>query len=109
MNNNEELIVVFDLGSGCTLLRLSSMVEAIKETLDNDEEKVGTDNVKRSFSYPIKLIAENAGSARVLTRVILEHRSMVTSGHFFMGGAWVSTHAVTRALSVGVLGCFLYG
>lgn len=33
----EEGIVV---GGGCTLLRLSSKVDAIKETLDNDEEKV---------------------------------------------------------------------
>lgn len=33
----EEGIVV---GGGCTLLRLSSKVDAIKESLDNDEEKV---------------------------------------------------------------------
>ena len=33
----EEGIVV---GGGCTLLRLASKVDAIKETLDNEEEKV---------------------------------------------------------------------
>lgn len=33
----EEGIVV---GGGCTLLRLASKVDAIRETLDNDEEKV---------------------------------------------------------------------
>jgi chaperonin GroEL (HSP60 family) len=33
----EEGIVV---GGGCTLLRLASKVDAIKDTLDNDEEKV---------------------------------------------------------------------
>lgn len=33
----EEGIVV---GGGCTLLRLASKVDAIKETLENDEEKV---------------------------------------------------------------------
>lgn len=33
----EEGIVV---GGGCTLLRIASKVDAIKETLDNDEEKV---------------------------------------------------------------------
>lgn len=33
----EEGIVV---GGGCTLLRLASKVDAIKETLANDEEKV---------------------------------------------------------------------
>ncbi|KAK3003776.1 hypothetical protein RJ639_019701 [Escallonia herrerae] len=54
----EEGIVV---GGGCTLLRLASKVEAIKDTLDNDEEKVGADIVKRALSYPLKLIAKNAG------------------------------------------------
>ncbi|KAL6563442.1 hypothetical protein OROGR_002401 [Orobanche gracilis] len=54
----EEGIVV---GGGCTLLRLASKVDAIKETLENDEEKVGADIVKRALSYPLKLIAKNAG------------------------------------------------
>ncbi|XP_042014980.1 ruBisCO large subunit-binding protein subunit beta, chloroplastic-like [Salvia splendens] len=54
----EEGIVV---GGGCTLLRLASKVDAIKETLDNVEEKVGADIVKRALSYPLKLIAKNAG------------------------------------------------
>ncbi|URD73573.1 RuBisCO large subunit-binding protein subunit beta, chloroplastic [Musa troglodytarum] len=54
----EEGIVV---GGGCTLLRLASKVDAIKETLDNDEQKVGADIVRRALSYPLKLIAKNAG------------------------------------------------
>ncbi|KAL0413915.1 UNVERIFIED_CONTAM: RuBisCO large subunit-binding protein subunit beta, chloroplastic [Sesamum radiatum] len=54
----EEGIVV---GGGCTLLRLASKVDAIKETLENDEEKVGADIVKRAMSFPLKLIAKNAG------------------------------------------------
>ncbi|XP_073282988.1 ruBisCO large subunit-binding protein subunit beta, chloroplastic-like, partial [Primulina huaijiensis] len=54
----EEGIVV---GGGCTLLRLASKVDAIKETFENDEEKVGADIVKRALSYPLKLIAKNAG------------------------------------------------
>nr|KJB73258.1 hypothetical protein B456_011G224500 [Gossypium raimondii] len=54
----EEGIVV---GGGCTLLRLASKVDAIKDSLDNDEEKVGADIVKRALSYPLKLIAKNAG------------------------------------------------
>jgi chaperonin GroEL (HSP60 family) len=33
----EEGIVV---GGGCTLLRLAAKVDAIKDTLDNDEQKV---------------------------------------------------------------------
>jgi len=54
----EEGIVV---GGGCTLLRLAGKVDAIKATLDNDEQKVGSDIVKRALSYPLKLIAKNAG------------------------------------------------
>ncbi|XVF24929.1 hypothetical protein REPUB_Repub13aG0170000 [Reevesia pubescens] len=54
----EEGIVV---GGGCTLLRLAAKVDAIKETLDNDEQKVGADIVKRALGYPMKLIAKNAG------------------------------------------------
>ncbi|KAL1204903.1 Chaperonin 60 subunit beta 2 [Cardamine amara subsp. amara] len=54
----EEGIVV---GGGCTLLRLASKVDAIKNTLENDEEKVGAEIVKRALSYPLKLIAKNAG------------------------------------------------
>eukprot|EP00850_Spirogloea_muscicola_P015605 SM000121S26002 [mRNA] locus=s121:275524:279743:- [translate_table: standard] len=54
----EEGIVV---GGGCTLLRLSTKVEAIKGTLENDEQRVGADIVKRALSYPLRLIAKNAG------------------------------------------------
>ncbi|GJX14695.1 MAK10-like protein [Tanacetum coccineum] len=54
----EEGIVV---GGGCTLLRLAAKVDVIKETLDNDEQKVGADIVKRALGYPMKLIAKNAG------------------------------------------------
>ncbi|XP_058180089.1 ruBisCO large subunit-binding protein subunit beta, chloroplastic-like [Rhododendron vialii] len=50
----EEGIVV---GGGCTLLRLASKVDAIKDSLENDEEKL-----ERALSYPLKLIAKNAGA-----------------------------------------------
>jgi chaperonin GroEL len=50
----EEGIVV---GGGCTLLRLASKVDAIKATLDNDEQKVGAEIVRRALYYPLKLIA----------------------------------------------------
>lgn len=36
-------------------------VDAIKERLPNEEQKVGADIVKRSLGYPLKLIANNAG------------------------------------------------
>lgn len=54
----EEGIVV---GGGCSLLRLSTKVEGIKELLDNEEQKIGAEIFKRALSYPTKLIAKNAG------------------------------------------------
>jgi len=54
----EEGIVI---GGGCTLLALADKVDAIKETLENDEQKVGADIIKRALSYPLRLVADNAG------------------------------------------------
>nr|AKH05143.1 chaperonin-60 beta4 [Pelargonium incrassatum] len=54
----EEGVVV---GGGCSLLRLSTKVDDIKETLENEEQKIGAEIFKRALSYPIKLIAKNAG------------------------------------------------
>nr|AKH05141.1 chaperonin-60 beta4 [Pelargonium fulgidum] len=54
----EEGVVV---GGGCSLLRLSTKVDGIKETLENEEQKIGAEIFKRALSYPIKLIAKNAG------------------------------------------------
>lgn len=65
----EEGIVV---GGGCTLLRLSMKVDAITETLENDGQKLGADIVKRALSYPLDLIAKNAGvnGAVVIEKVL---------------------------------------
>ncbi|XP_072980797.1 ruBisCO large subunit-binding protein subunit beta, chloroplastic-like [Typha angustifolia] len=54
----EEGVVI---GGGCSLLRLSTKVDSIKKTLDNEEQKIGADIFKRALSYPSKLIAKNAG------------------------------------------------
>jgi chaperonin GroEL len=54
----EEGIVI---GGGCTLLKLAAAVDEIKNTLDNDEQKLGADIIKRALSYPMRLIASNAG------------------------------------------------
>jgi chaperonin GroEL len=54
----EEGIVI---GGGCTLLKLAAAVDGIKAKLDNDEQRVGADIVKRALSYPLRLIAANAG------------------------------------------------
>ncbi|XP_058114626.1 ruBisCO large subunit-binding protein subunit beta, chloroplastic [Magnolia sinica] len=65
----EEGIVV---GGGCTLLRLASKVDSIKDTLENDEQKVGAEIVRRALSYPLKLIAKNAGvNGSVVTEKVL--------------------------------------
>ncbi|KAH9623016.1 hypothetical protein KSS87_007494 [Heliosperma pusillum] len=67
----EEGIVV---GGGCTLLRLSSKVDAIKETLDNEEQKLGADIVRRALTYPLDLIAKNAGvNGAVVTEKVLSN------------------------------------
>ncbi|KAJ6836178.1 ruBisCO large subunit-binding protein subunit beta, chloroplastic [Iris pallida] len=65
----EEGIVV---GGGCALLRLAAKVDAIKDTLENDEQKVGAEIVKRALSYPLNLIAKNAGvNGGVVTEKVL--------------------------------------
>lgn len=55
----EEGIVI---GGGCALLRLAAKVDGIKATLEDNEQKVGADIVKRALSYPLQLIAKNAGA-----------------------------------------------
>ncbi|GLT91701.1 hypothetical protein SLE2022_095770 [Rubroshorea leprosula] len=54
----EEGVVV---GGGCSLLRLSTKVDGIKELLDNQEQKIGADIFKKALIYPTRLIAKNAG------------------------------------------------
>ncbi|PON42223.1 Chaperonin Cpn [Parasponia andersonii] len=67
----EEGVVV---GGGCSLLRLSTKVDAIKEVLDNDEQQIGAEIFKRALSYPVKLIAKNAGANGnvVVEKILLE-------------------------------------
>jgi len=48
-------------------------VDAIKNTLENDERKVGAEIVRRSLGYPLKLIANNAGvNGSVVQQKVLE-------------------------------------
>eukprot|EP00667_Euglena_gracilis_P001877 EG_transcript_1878 len=54
----EEGIVI---GGGCTLLALADRVDEIKGKLENDEQKVGAEIIKRALSYPLRLVAHNAG------------------------------------------------
>ena len=66
----EEGIVI---GGGCTLLKLAACVDAILPTLDNDEQRVGGEIVKKALSYPLKLVASNAGTnGSVVMQKVLE-------------------------------------
>ncbi|XP_050117147.1 chaperonin 60 subunit beta 4, chloroplastic isoform X2 [Malus sylvestris] len=70
----EEGVVV---GGGCSLLRLSKKVDAIKELLDNKEQKIGAEIFKRALSYPVKLIAKNAGvNGSVVVEKVLSNDDM---------------------------------
>ncbi|KAG2269348.1 hypothetical protein Bca52824_063903 [Brassica carinata] len=70
----EDGIVV---GGGCTLLRLASKVDTIKAALDDDEEKVGTDIVKRALSYPLNPVAKNAGvSGSIVSEKVLSNENV---------------------------------
>ncbi|TQD93169.1 hypothetical protein C1H46_021262 [Malus baccata] len=70
----EEGVVV---GGGCSLLRLSKKVDAIKELLDNKEQKIGAEIFKRALSYPVKLIAKNAGvNGSVVVEKVLSNNDM---------------------------------
>src|SRR5713101_4574159 len=46
-------------GGGVALLRCLSAIEALK--LDNDDERIGVDIVKRAVEYPTRWLANNAG------------------------------------------------
>jgi chaperonin GroEL len=60
------------IGGGVTLLKLTTKVDAIKETLSNDEQKIGAEIVKKALSYPLRLVANNAGvnGSVVMNRII---------------------------------------
>ena len=61
----EEGIVV---GGGYALLRLASKVDAIRDTLENDEQKIGAGIVKRALSYPF-MYNRSTGSIFFIFRV----------------------------------------
>ncbi|KAL7132592.1 hypothetical protein ABFS83_12G085200 [Erythranthe nasuta] len=66
----EEGVVV---GGGCCLLRLSTKIASIRENLDNEEQKIGADILKRALSYPARQIAKNAGvnGSTVIQKILL--------------------------------------
>jgi chaperonin GroEL len=42
-------------------LKLGQFVDGIKDELDNDEQRLGADIIKRALSYPMRLVAYNSG------------------------------------------------
>jgi len=62
------------IGGGATLLKLSAMVDDLKPQLENDEQRLGADIIKRALAYPMKLVASNAGTngSVVVQRVTTE-------------------------------------
>lgn len=48
-------------GGGTTLLKLAQKVDGIAASLENEEQRIGADIVRKALSYPLKLIANNAG------------------------------------------------
>lgn len=50
------------LGGGAALLHLSELVPAFKDTLTDEEEKLGADIVMKALRAPARIIAENAGT-----------------------------------------------
>lgn len=49
-------------GGGAALLHLSELVPAFRQTLEEDEEKLGADIVMKALRSPCSIIAENAGT-----------------------------------------------
>jgi len=83
-------------GGGTTMLRLSELLPAFKETLEDSEEKLGVDLVYKALRAPLKKIAENAG---VEGEVIVE--KMI--GSEFEIGYNAMTNQMENLMETGVL------
>jgi chaperonin GroEL len=67
----EEGIVV---GGGCTLIKLSEQAESFKYSLEDEEQRVGGDIVRKALLYPLRLIANNAGAnGSVILQKTIDH------------------------------------
>mmetsp|Transcript_1528 Transcript_1528/g.5269 ORF Transcript_1528/g.5269 Transcript_1528/m.5269 type:complete len:590 (-) Transcript_1528:194-1963(-) len=90
----EEGIVV---GGGSTLIRLSDKVDTIKAQLENDEQQLGADIVKRALLYPMRLIASNSG---VNGSVVIERVKEVDDNNF---GYNAATDEYVDLLAAGII------
>ena len=83
-------------GGGAALLHLSELVPAFRDTLTNEEEKLGADIVYKSLKAPARLIANNAG---VEGDVVIEQ----LLGQPFEVGYNAMTGKVENLIDAGVL------
>lgn len=61
-------------GGGVTLLRASKELEKLIEELEDPDEKIGADIIRRALRQPIRLIAENAGmDGSIVINEVLKH------------------------------------
>ncbi|KAH9331777.1 hypothetical protein KI387_003885, partial [Taxus chinensis] len=100
------------LGGGAAYVHLSSYVPAIKESIDNPEERLGADILQKVLLAPAKLIANNAGieGAIVLEKILSStwemgynamtdtHENLLNTG--VMDAAKVARCALQNAASV---------
>merc|ERR1711933_89570 len=50
------------VGGGSTFIKLSKEAQIFKSSLDNEEQQIGSDIVRKALLYPLRLIANNAGA-----------------------------------------------
>merc|ERR1711933_295145 len=50
------------VGGGSTFIKLSKEAQIFKNSLDNEEQQIGSDIVRKALFYPLRLIANNAGA-----------------------------------------------
>ncbi len=68
-------------GGGAALLHLSELVPAFRETLTDEEEKLGCDIVMKALRAPCRIIAENAGvEGEVIVQRLLGKAFELVSG-----------------------------
>ena len=90
----EEGIVV---GGGSTLIRLSDKVDTIRGQLENEEQQLGADIVKRALLYPMRLIAHNSG---VNGSVVIERVKEVEDNKF---GYNAATDEYVDLIAAGII------
>lgn len=57
-------------------------IDQYKDTLTNDEQKLGADIIKKALTYPLKLVANNAGvNGSVVMQKVLDNLAQPHYGY----------------------------